>query len=319
MKGASTQKKAKSTAAKGQPSRGQCPTVVGGRANSNDSKRITARVRDLQSLKVGQSTDGFVYNSDGTRNILMEARGQFGLNPQGNKKELVLDVVDYFDYDGGTTNAYRQYKYRVNNFNLIPASLAQELCEKSARTGVEEAITIPINNIGKVESVKLWALPSFGIDVSDQVVQVLFGVPLQNQQAVNIKDPPEDSTQDGYNGVGAQMTTTLTPTSVSDWVLVGSYKSGELFRDSNYGPTYDDFGNQCLFSYCVVTPDNGVQTTTKLQFLVEIEVSQTLPLLGSIVAGQIKSQSGDIFSNAGTADVTSTPCQVSLKRVQSSY
>lgn len=236
----------------------------------------------------------------------------FGMNPQAAKKELVLDIIDFFDYSGETTQAVRQYKYNPNSYNLLPV--------------IPGALGGPTGNVGKVVSVKVWALPEFeattvnGAGPANATVQILFGVPVNSWQFVNDIVPPATTpTQDGYAGTAGQTATTLTPTSVSDWVVVGEYQADQIFGDANFGPVYDDFGNQALFTYSVVNPDDATQSSTPLQMCVEIVCAQTLPVLGEIKAGQVASQNEDAWSNATEQDVPDDqPAMVSLRKLTNS-
>lgn len=247
---------------------------------------------------------------DGGFSALDSFTGSFGNNPQGSKKELVLDIIDFFDYDGTTCNAVNQYKYSVNNFNIVPP-------DTNAISGA-----VPQKNVGKVTSVKLWALPAFSLDTDSSAVMVLFGVPVNAYgNTAIVGDPITGIDQQSYKGTAGQMATVLTPTSVSDWVMVGKWDATSLFGDSNFYPAYDDGSNQALFTYSVVDPDSGAATTTKIQFMVEVVQEQTLPILGSVDVGIFSGQTADLWDQAVTVAqqaVSKTPAMISLRKIQNS-
>jgi len=278
--------------------------IVGKPVHPTESNRLSAALQHIKHkrnmLDVGTESNCPGYDS---------FMATLTSNPQASKKELVLQAIDFFEYGGETQQALRQYKFNPNSFNLLPP--------------VSGALGGPDRNVGKITGCKVWALPSFiangdGSGPSAATVQVLFGVPINNFQQLNVQPDPADNTQDNYRGTAGQTATILTPTSVSDWVEVGSWKSSKLFSDSNFGPVYDDFGNQCLFTYSVVDPNAATQSAIKLQFMIEVTVEQTLPVLGTVKADQVATQSSDAWSGATTADVSDQPAMVSLVRLQNS-
>lgn len=230
------------------------------------SNRLHEKLTELKRLRAGNASDNTVKGS---------FMGTFGSNPTGASKELVFKCYDFFDFSSSTATAVHQYKFAANNFNIAPPS-------DTATPGV-----VPDANVGKIISVKLWALPQFAIDTSSSLYEVLFGVPVCNYgETTVVGNPITGIDQESFRGTAGQCTTVLTPTSVSDWVLCGSYTSKSLFKDSNFSPVFDDGSGQALFTYAVVNPDDGQQVSenTSIQFMVEVEIAQALPVLASVQA-----------------------------------
>jgi len=218
----------------------------------------------------------------------------FGENPSGSQKELVWEFVDFFDYVKSTatpTKPFRQYILDVSNNIITPSPLN------------------PAKNIGRVEKVKLWALPQFDIDVGIASIAVDFGVPVVQSGAASALVSANEAT-------AAQKGTLLTPTSVSDWVLVGSYDAKSIFDQSNFGPVFNTSGDQVLFTVAVVNPDDGKESGSTVQFMLECTMSQTIAPQNNIKMKLIESADTNAWSQAGTGSVADTPAFIRLKHLR---
>lgn len=253
--------------------------------------KVEAMANALKSLKTsGEGEQGLTAHS--------AFLGTFGMNPSGSAKELVIEYVDFFDYDPGadpTTAPFKQYKFNPNFNNLV-----------------NPALNNPTENISRVNSVTLWALPQFAVSTVESSVAVDFGVPVHSVSDAILTATPSLEV-DILRGTASQKSTLLTPTSVSDWVKVGHWSYDKLFAVSNYNPVYDSLGNQCLFTFTVVKPDNGVASAQGVQFMVEIEASQTLPPMSGIEVGRPASNNPTAWYNAVAGGTGVTPAFVRLK------
>jgi len=218
----------------------------------------------------------------------------FGENPSGSQKELVWEFVDFFDYvksDPASPKPLRQYQLDVSNNIITPSDLN------------------PASNIGRVEKVKLWALPQFDIDTGISSVVVDFGVPV-------VQSGGTAALFSGNEGTAAQKGTLLTPTSVSDWVLVGSYDAKSIFDQSNFGPVFSTAGDQVLFTMAVVNPDDGKESASTIQFMLECTMSQTIAPQNNIKMKLVQSADANAWCIAGPATLAETPAFIRLKHLR---
>lgn len=163
-------------------------------------------------------------------------------NPSSSTNELVLQITDYFDSPGDVDFAFQQWNTN-SYFDLFDSKYQNQA------------------NLAKLVSFDLWALPDFDVDTAVSAVMVLFGVPVQSS---------------GLSVCAAQKTTLLTPTSVSDWVKVGSWRAKSLYADANVQPPADTT-LICGGSFVVVDPDTMEPVATKIQYRAEATFAITMP------------------------------------------
>lgn len=232
------------------------------------SKSLSAKLNNqLAHIKLCKIKKVDSTSAQAARDIRSAFMGSFGVNPSGSAKELVFECIDFFDYVPNPAAGLRQYAFNPKSFNLTPPF-----------PGAGGSATVE-NNVGKIKSVKLYALPDFSLNVSAASVQVLFGCPVSKfGRYDNASTPPE---QDGFVGTVAQRATLLTPTSVSDWVEIGGWSASSLFKDANFGPTYTPSQEQVLFTISCLDPDDASLSDLNVQLMVVVEVAQSLPPLGT--------------------------------------
>jgi len=262
-------------------------------------EKVMSNIKDMKIQRLAEGTE-----EEGSQPSLHGSfLGTFGHNPSGSAKELVTQYVDFFDYvydDSGTGQHIRQYKFNPNFNNLFPPASLQ-----------------PSANVSRVERVKLWALPNFQIDTADSSCIVDFGVPVHSVSDVKYVPGATPTVEvDAFRGTAAQKSTLLTPTSVSDWVKVGEWHAKSLFDDSNFSPAYDSLGNQALFTAVVVYPDNGAAYARNVQFMVEIEVAQTLAPLSQIEMTLIQTTRSEAWYDALPQGTGFTPAFVQMKTLR---
>lgn len=183
------------------------------------------------------------------------------VNPTASNKELVVRATDYFD---SAPKFYTQYLFSVNENGIFQSP------------GLGSSA-----NYCRVLSAKFYALPRFSNDaISSATVLVAFAVPatLPLNSASTVEEQNSTSL--------CQKSTLLTPTSVSDWVLVGEMKS-TAFDRSQAVPAYaanpgSNAGLQVLGTLALLNPDDGTLSTSKVQYRVDIEYAQTVPNIATI-------------------------------------
>lgn len=176
-------------------------------------------------------------------------------DPTDATSEIRFRVTDYFDSSANATNYVDQYLFDVS----------QEFVRPSPISGMNSTMCF-------VESVTLFALPGFSVATNTGALLVPFHVPVKFNA-------------NGETQTACQQSTLLTPSSVSNWVKVGSWKAKKLFRDGIYSPIRSQGSNQVLFCVGCFEPDDLTPTTVKVQFRAEIIVSQNLPAMNAAIAG----------------------------------
>lgn len=257
----------------------------------------------LAQLKLNKS-EAQTASAVAAKEIRSAFMGTFGANPTGSSKELVFECIDFFDYVPNAAAGLRQYAFNPKSFNLTPPFPGA-----GGSASVED-------NVGKIKAVRLYALPDFSTNVAAASVQVLFGCPVNKFGQYNSASTPPD--QGGFKATAAQKATLLTPTSVSDWVEVGSWSAASIFKDANFGPTYTASQEQVLFTIACLDPDDASLLDLNVQFMVVVQVEQSLPPLGTAQVSLVESASVDAWTGPvdNTASVNDEPVMVTLKRLQ---
>lgn len=185
-------------------------------------------------------------------------------NPDAASNEVELTLTDYFDYaDMKASGVY------LLGLNSIPnmRSIYQQTDMVGAGT--------------RIRRVRVYALPRFALDTATSAALVLFGVPTSMSQALG--------GQINFVYLG-QKATLLTPTSVSDWVMVGSYEFDNLFGVTGYEPVVTEVKDSLqpmtnLFEVQLLNPDDFSNLEIDCQFRVEVEYAAAVPLISqSLVA-----------------------------------
>lgn len=164
------------------------------------------------------------------------------VDPTSSTNELLLDVTDYFDSTGDAEFAFQQW-LTTSDYQIFNPKFNQA-------------------NMVKLVSFDLYALPDFDLDTAASPVMVLFGVPVQVS---------------GTSSCAAQQTTLLTPTSVSNWVKVGSWSAKSLFADANVAPPDSEGDRICGGSFVVVNPDDMEPSALRIQYRAEARFAITMP------------------------------------------
>lgn len=82
----------------------------------------------------------------------------------------------------------------------------------------------------------------------------------------------------------------MTPTSVSDWVCVGSWQEQTVFSSSEVSPAFvtpsgdAEPSLMALGTFAVLNPDDLTLSSSVVQYRVELEVAVTMPVLSNIRA-----------------------------------
>lgn len=197
------------------------------------------------------------------------------MNPSAAQKEVVVQYQNYFD---SVASSYQQIKVDTSDNPMSTSGTFSE-------------------GIGRVDSFELWALPQFNLTTNSSTTMVAFGVPVSSG---------------GNPACAAQQTTVLTPTSVSDWVKVGSWRRSELFADSIILPLDDGVEGFVLGTCTVLDVDTLTLAETILQYRAVYDIAWTMPSASRLNQAVLTSTS----SNAWSAAVTGS---LSTEDVMSSY
>jgi hypothetical protein len=204
-------------------------------------------------------------------------------NPTGAQKEVTFRVTDFFDSTGDVDFPIQQYQYSLNQTFFDPGP------------------DLGTAAISRVKSFHLYALPQFELTTDTSSVLATYALPVNT---------------DGINGTACQQATLLTPTSVSDWVPIGSWYANKVFGNSNITMAVNASGSQVLGAIAFANPDDGLPFTGKIQMMARFEVAQTLPPL-TLVQGSVPSSnailswSSPTNSPAGPLPAVVTPLGIS--------
>ena len=163
---------------------------------SNTRRKQKTQPRKDRIVELQRSLAQFNINEGGNSDIQKDVRNIFW-NPTASSREIVFKFVDFFDSPGtsGQTSdpysAFQQFKFDIGD----------------VVNWTDNAVTTAAG--ARVLRYRLYALPNFDPNfVSIATRAVLFGLPVRVGS-------------EGAIVTVATKTTILTPTSVSDWVLVG--------------------------------------------------------------------------------------------------
>lgn len=229
--------------------------------NSKLSLALLNHVNKTREAKDGKSNlgsgsgQGGVSKLDNTDNGL----GNWISNPTSAGNEVILAVTDYFDSD--PTAASQAYLVNVPSLPTI-----------SSVDGSSEAYG------NRIKRVHVHALPRFEEDTATSSSLVMFAVPALR---------PITGDDSGKNYF-AQDATLLTPTSVSNWVKVGSYDFDNLFGVTGYEPVYTNVNDTVkksllnVFEIQVLDPDDFTASKNAIQYRVDIEYAANVPLIQQV-------------------------------------
>lgn len=194
-------------------------------------------------------------------------------NPSAANSEIHVTLTDFFESATGAA-LYQQHLADL-------ASLAKLI------NGSVSGASRPLARITKYE---LYALPRFGNGaVAASAVAVLFGLPVT---------PSIAATGTAANSTIATKSTLLTPTSVSDWVLVGKWTANSLAA----GPSMlvsNSNGYTALGSFVVVDPDDFGPIATSIQYMARVTFAQTIPN-DYLYDGEVVTGTSNLFEGAST-------------------
>lgn len=172
-------------------------------------------------------------------------------NPSAANSEIHVTLTDFFESSSGL-ELYQQHLADL-------ASLAKLINVSTSGT------SRPLARITKYE---LFALPRFNNgDVAGAALMVLFGLPVT---------PSVAATGIAAGSTVATRSTLLTPTSVSDWVLVGRWTDHSLSSAPSMLMSNSN-GYTALGAFVVVDPDDFLPVATTIQYMARITFAQTIP------------------------------------------
>lgn len=238
---------------------------TGRKSNTRRTQRTPhkdAVLAKQRALTLANSAESEIQAND-VRNIFW--------NPTSSSREIVFKFVDFFDSPPVTGmqsdpyEAYQQYKMDIGDIlNLANAGGAS-------------------TPAARVTKFRLYALPQFSVVTASSTVAVLFGLPV-------------GAGQDGSTMTAATKTTILTPTSVSDWVIVGEWDEATITSTANQFLSDGNTLYTILGSWVVVDADTFLvpelvsdANLGPVQYMAEITVAQALPNLFAVEAGQVQS------------------------------
>lgn len=230
------------------------------------------------------------------------ALGMFN-DPSSSMREIVMNITDYFDLEHQNS---RPFSYAFKNAQAIFSDLL---------TGGKNFI--------RVRRARFHALPRFsttGIDSSLTNFILGFLVPGVNAGALR---PDEVSAKDRDRRATQQRTTMLTPTSVYNWIEVGTFNE-RVFRNAMIVPLNDllvqnaDDEALVLGTFALLNSDTGaIVNDVPIQMKVEIEVTATVPLATSF-SGYIAETVEDDWLFPSFPEGTSTSLQACYLSIRGS-
>lgn len=212
-------------------------------------------------------------------------------NPTAATREIHMTYVDFFDVKPLTTDGtpYRQYKADTSSFVDLD--------------GIAPGTTAAFS---RITGFKLWALPrTVNAGVAGAVVAVLFGLPVQ----------PGSASSTTTGGTAATKTTILTPTSVSDWVLVGEWNEKTLATTSQV-LDINGTGFVALGSFAVCDPDDfnlityESESETGIQFMAEVSFAQTIPNVVNVAAGVSAAADVTVYTSTTGGSLSTNPMMI---------
>jgi len=200
-------------------------------------------------------------------------------NPTAAAKEMLVTLTDFFESPAEVLSPYQQYQLDLRN----------ALGFNSGSTGV----VAPLARVTKFE---LFALPrTQNAAVAASTLAVLFGLPVNA------------GTGESAGATAATKTTVLTPTSVLDWVPVGSWSESTITSTVQQLLTTPE-GLTILGTFAVFNPDDWTPTNDAIQYMAKVTMAQALPSYFT-VQGAVPTAIGE---TAYSSPVASTPGALGL-------
>lgn len=204
-----------------------------------------------------------------------------------------MQITDFFDSSTDVNFPYQQYY-------VLPRNI----------------IRLPVGNGGaspyaRIKKFELYALPRFSnAQVSQASALVQYALPVITVGTTGLEG----------GGAAAVKTTLLTPTSVSDWVLVGEWNE-ETLQLTSQSLAANVNGLTCCGALTVRDPDDMVTTSeVAIQFMARVTFAQALPSITTVSGSVPVASTANVFttvdSSVEPSDLTVMVEAVSVSKVE---
>lgn len=196
-------------------------------------------------------------------------------NPTASTKEMVVTLVDFFESPKETVSPYQQFQLDLKNM-----------------LGFNAGSTGAASPLARVTKFELFALPrSINADVAAATLAVLFGLPVNA------------GTGGTAGATAAVKTTILTPTSVLDWVLVGSWNENTITSTAQQLISGSN-GLTVLGTFAVFNPDDWTPVADPLQYMAKVTIAQALPSYFTVMGAVPTAISENAYSSVTGSEAT---------------